>query len=383
MRICYFGTYSDQEGYPMNRVLLRGLEAAGATVIPCHVRVWADAADKMAGLGVAGAVGRSLRVAAAWVRLAAKFAALPDYDVLIVGYVGHADVLLARALGAFRGRPVVLNGLISLHDTVVTDRGLVAPGTLRARLLKWLDRTAFGVADRVLMDTDAHGRHVAATCGAPPERFWRVWVGADPTALPERPPPEPVPERKGGPVSVLYFGTYIALHGVDTILEAARLLKDREDLRFTLLGRGQGLKAARARAADLPNVAFDPRWVERKELLAAVAASHVCLGVFGTGGKAARVIPCKVYDALAMGRPVVTADTPAARELLSDGRDALLVPAGDPAALAAAVAALADDPARRRVVGEAGRATWEAHCTPRAIGADLLARLAELAPARP
>lgn len=378
MRICYFGTYSDQEGYPMNRVLLQGLEAAGATVIPCHVRVWADAADKMAGLGAAGAVGRGVRVLAAWVRLAAKFAALPEYDVLVVGYVGHADVLLARALGAFRRRPVVLNGLISLYDTVVTDRGLVAPGTLRAGLLKWLDRTAFRAADRVLMDTDAHARHAAGATGVAAGRFWRVWVGADPTGLPERPPPEP----REGPVSVLYFGTYIALHGVDTILGAARRLADRKDVRFTFLGRGQGLEAARRRGADLPHVAFDPRWVGRRELLEAVAASHVCLGVFGTGGKAARVIPCKVYDALAMGRPVVTADTPAARELLTDGRDAVLVPPGDPEALAAAIVALADGPARRRAVGEAGRATWEANCTPRAIGADLLGRLAGLVPAR-
>jgi len=357
----------------MNRVLLAGLEAAGATVVPCHVRVWADAADKMAGIGAAGMVGRAARMAWAWARLTARFRALPEYDVLIVGYVGHADLLLAKFLSAFRRRPVVLNGLISLHDTVVTDRGLVAPDSLRAGLLRWLDRAAFRGADRVLMDTGAHGRHVAEAYGVPPEKFWRVWVGADPTGLPECPPEEPA----GGPVSVLYFGTYIALHGVDTILEAARRLKG-EDIRFTLLGRGQGLEAARERGADLPNVTFDPRWVGRQELLEAVAASHVCLGVFGTGGKAARVIPCKVYDALAMGRPVVTADTPAARELLTDGGDALLVPPGDPAALAAAIAALADDPARRRAVGMAGRATWEAHCTPRAIGADVLSRLATL-----
>lgn len=363
----------------MNRVLLQGLEAAGAEVVPCHVRVWADAADKMAGIGGAGAAGRTVRMAAAWARLAARFARLPDYDVLIVGYVGHADLLLAKVLSAFRRRPVVLNGLISLYDTVVTDRGLVEPGSVRAGLLKRLDGAAFRRADRVLMDTEAHARHVAAAYGVALERFWRVWVGADPTGLPERPPEEPA----GGPVSVLYFGTYIALHGVETILEAARLLKDREDVRFTLLGTGQGLDAARARGAGLANVAFDPRWVGRNELLEAVAASHVCLGVFGTGGKAARVIPCKVYDGLAMGRPVVTAATPAARELLTDDADAVLVPPGDPEALADAIAALADNPARRRAVGVAGRATWEAHCTPEAIGADLIARLAELTPPRP
>jgi len=58
------------------------------------------------------------------------------------------------------------------------------------------------------------------------------------------------------------------------------------------------------------------------------------LGIFGTGAKAARVIPNKVFQALACARPVVTADTPAARELLTHEIDALLVPPGDGSALA-------------------------------------------------
>jgi glycosyltransferase involved in cell wall biosynthesis len=373
VRICYFGTYSDQEGYPMNRVLLAGLAEAGAEVIPCHAPLWADAADKMAGLGGASGVGRALRLLAAWVRLAFRFIRLSDYDVLVVGYMGHADILLARFLTRFRRRPIVLNALISLYDTVVLDRGLVRPGTARARLLGWLDRTAFRLADRVLIDTEAHGRRLTEAYGVPPEKLLRVRVGADPTALPPEPPPLPDGE---GPVTVLYFGTYIALHGVPTILEAARKLADNRDIRFRLLGRGQDLPDAEARARDLPNVAIDPRWVGRAELLEAVAASHVCLGVFGTGDKAARVIPCKVYDALAMGRPVVTADTPAARELLTDGEDALLVPPGDPDALATALARLAADPALRARLGAAGHATYAQRCTPAAIGRDLLAGLA-------
>lgn len=357
----------------MNRVLLRGLKEAGAEVIPCHVRVWEDAADKMAGLGGLAAPGRALRLGWAWLRLAARFARLPDYDVLIVGYVGHLDVLLARILTRFRRRPVVLNALVSLYDTVVVDRALVPERSARARFLRWLDRTAFRLADRVLIDTDAHGRHLSAAYGVPAERLITVRVGADPTGLPETPPPPPV----DGPVTVLYFGTYIALHGVTTILQAARLLAGRDDIRFEMLGRGQELAAARAEG-DGPNVRFDVRWVDRPALLQAIARSHVCLGVFGTGAKAGRVIPCKVYDALAMGRPVVTADTPAARELLTDGSDAVLVPPGDPRALADALAALAADPARRAALADAARASHRARCTPAAIGRALLEDLAPL-----
>ena len=70
------------------------------------------------------------------------------------------------------------------------------------------------------------------------------------------------------------------------------------------------------------------------ELNREIREAHLCLGIFGVTPKALRVIPCKVYDSLAVGRPVVTADTPGARELLEDGRTAVLVPPGDAAALA-------------------------------------------------
>ena len=350
----------------MNRVLLAGLEAAGAEVVICHVPVWADAQDKMAGVG-AGRLTRAVRLLWAWMGLVARFVKLPPYDVLVVGYVGHFDLFLARFLTLFRPRPVVLNALISLYDTVVVDRGLVAPDTMVARLLHWVDRTAFRMADRILIDTEAHGAHLAAAYGVPEGKFVRVFVGADPAHLPEHPPVAP----EGEGITVLYVGTYIALHGVEVILDAAARLAGRDDIRFLMVGRGQELEAMRARAGGLANVTFDDRWVPRKELIDILGKSHVALGVFGAGAKAARVIPCKVFDALAMGRPVISADSPGVRELLTDGTDAVLVPAADGTALANAVAGLADEPERRMAVGRAGLSTFRAQCTAEGIGAAL------------
>ncbi|MDH5526206.1 MAG: glycosyltransferase [Nitrospirota bacterium] len=376
MRICYFGTYSDQSGYPMNRVLLAGLEAAGATVIPCHVRVWADAADKMAANGALGMLARAARMALAWLRLGIKFYHLPDYDVLVVGYLGHFDLFLAKALSRFRPRPVVLNALISLYDTVVVDRGMISARNPLARLLWHLDRAAFSMADAVLIDTTTHARHLAETFGIPREKWITVRVGSDPAGLPDFPSPPPVEK----PVTVLYFGTYIALHGVPVILRAARKLAGERDIVFRMVGRGQEVASARDMARDLPNVTFVERWVDRPELLAEIAAAHMCLGVFGTGSKTARVIPCKVFDALAMGRPVITADNEAVRELLTGAGDAVLVPAGDSDALARAIRGLAFDPPRRASLGETGFRRFRAGCTPEAIGAGVIAGLASRFP---
>jgi glycosyltransferase involved in cell wall biosynthesis len=80
------------------------------------------------------------------------------------------------------------------------------------------------------------------------------------------------------------------------------------------------------------------------------------------------VIPNKAFQALACGTPLVTADTPAARELLTDGENALLVPPADATALAAAIRRLADDPALAHRLADAGRATYEARASEEVLG---------------
>src|SRR5207342_1059580 len=85
--------------------------------------------------------------------------------------------------------------------------------------------------------------------------------------------------------------------------------------------------------------------------------------------KAQRVIPNKAYHALACGAPLITADTPAARELLRDGENALLVPPGDPAALALAMRRMAADPELGRALSRGGRSVYEKQASEEVLGA--------------
>ena len=101
------------------------------------------------------------------------------------------------------------------------------------------------------------------------------------------------------------------------------------------------------------NVEWVP-WVEYDDLPGEIQAAGCALGIFGTGAKAGRVIPNKAFQALACGTPLVTADTTAARELLTDGADALLVPPGDPEALERAIRRLAEEPGLGDRRGRAG-----------------------------
>lgn len=239
-------------------------------------------------------------------------------DAVIVGYPGHLDLGAARR--AARGGPVVFNPLVSLSDTLVADRGRFRAGGLAARALRAIDRRAFRAADVVVSDTAAQAE-LFRSLGA--RRVEVCFVGAEERVF--RPGWSPPDE-----LVALFVGKLIPLHGLETILAAARLAPD---LRFRIVGSGQLDRLLDDRPPNVEHVA----WVDYEQLPHELYRASCALGIFGTSAKAARVIPNKVFQALACGTPVVTADTPAARELLRDGESALLVPPGDPQALADAL----------------------------------------------
>src|SRR5262249_3321490 len=119
-------------------------------------------------------------------------------------------------------------------------------------------------------------------------------------------------------------------------------------------------------------------WIEYDDLPREYWSAGCALGIFGTSDKALRVIPNKAYHALACGVPLITADTPAARELLSDGENALLVPPGDPAALAQAMRRVAADPELARTLSRGARDTYETEASEEVLGARWRSLLEEL-----
>jgi glycosyltransferase involved in cell wall biosynthesis len=252
------------------------------------------------------------------------------------------------------GRPVVFNPLVSLADTLVTDRGRFRPGSLPARVLRAIDRRALRTADLVVSDTRANAAFLAELAGLPADRIAVCFVGAEERVF--RPGWEPAE-----PFTVLFVGKLIPLHGIETILEAARL---EPELRVRVIGSGQLDDRLRS---PPPNVEWIP-WVEYERLPRELHRAGCALGIFGTSDKARRVIPNKAFQALACGVPLVTADTPGARELLREGESALLVPPGDPQALAAAVARLAADTALARRLAEGGHGAYRERASEDVLG---------------
>lgn len=343
MRVLYFGTY--ERRYPRNAQVISCLRRAGVEVLERHHPVWDGREEKWS----AGAVDAARLVLAEAHLLVGPRA---DADAVIVGYPGHLDLPAARRVA--RGRPVVFNPLVSLADAFVADRGRFRPGSLAARTLAWIDRRAFRAADLVVADTEAHADFLSDLTGVRRERFAVCFVGAEERLFQPGWTPEPA-------FAALFVGKLIPLHGLETILEAARLAPE---LRLRIVGSGQ----LGHLLADRPeNVEWIP-WVEYERLPGELYRASCALGIFGTSEKAQRVIPNKAFQALACGTPLVTADTPAARELLTDGETAVLVPPGDPQALAAALGKLAVEPEAARRIAEAGNAVYRQRASEEVLG---------------
>ena len=344
MRVLYFGTY--ERAYPRNAQVISCLRRAGVEVAERHVSVWEGREHKWA-----AGPATALRLLAAEARLLQR--PEPGFDALIVGYPGHLDLAAARF--AARGRPVVFNPLVSLADTLVDDRGRFRRGSLPARALAALDRRALRTADLVVADTEANADDLARRARIPHKKVAVCFVGAEERVF----RPGWAPDE---PFRALFVGKLIPLHGLGVVLEAARLLPD---VGFRIVGSGQqaGLLDARP-----PNVTCVP-WVEYERLPAELHGAGCALGIFGTSAKAARVIPNKAFQALACGTPLVTANTPAARELLADGVSALLVQPGNPEALASAIGRLAEDPALAERIGARGHAVYRAEASEDVLGA--------------
>ena len=352
-RILYVGTYERE--YPRNVTVIAALQGAGYDVCEVHRTVWSASGDKSALVSSPHKlIGLGLRCGAAYLSLSWELIRKRnETDLVTFGYIGQLDCIMLGPLARLMGKPILFNPLVTLTDTLIDDRMRVAPHGVVARLVRLIDRLSLRLASTVITDTAQNRDFLETTFGLPRSKVDVVPVGADDLVF--RPEPEEERDPAGCGLRVLFYGNMIPLQGVETIVRAAHLLRDEEDITFDIVGSGQTLDSVRslARTLDVKNVTFSPR-LPYEQLPSAIAQSDVLLGIFGDTDKAARVVPNKVYQAMAMGAVIITRDSSAAREMLRDGESALLIPPADPESLAAAISRMRDAAFRQRL-GTAAR----------------------------
>jgi len=185
--------------------------------------------------------------------------------------------------------------------------------------------------------------------------------GTDTEFLRPLPPDEALLDRWSlhGMKTFVYIGTHAYYHGLSTLIDAAALLRDREDIAFLLIGDGPEREPvqALARELELSNVVFGSSPYE--EMARCYSIAYASLAVLKDLDVARKMRLAKVFPALSCGVPVVFSGAGETPELLELHEAGVSVRAEDPAALARAIEDLVDDPARRDAMGRAGRGLAE------------------------
>lgn len=349
-KVCFFGIYDPL--YARNRVLKKGFEQNGYEVIECRV----DPAR--------------FRHVRKFLRLFFEFRKIRNqrFDYVLVCYPGHSIVFLARILFGSR---ILFDAFVSLYDSSVNDRKIYSPWSVRA-LYSWLlDWGSCRVANRILLDTNAHIDYFSEKFGMPRGKCIRVLVGTDETLFFPRPS---FPEEKD--FTVHFHGTFIPLQGLRYIVEAAHILRN-EHVVFRIVGSGQESASIKkqVQSLQLEGIVRLIGKVPLEKVPGYIASAHISLGIFGDTGKTTRVIPNKVYESIAMEKAVITADTLASRELLEDRKTALLIPPANKEALAEAIRLLKSDPHLRSTIAQGGADLYRTKLLPEYIVKDLLLAL--------
>lgn len=213
------------------------------------------------------------------------------------------------------------------------------------KLARWFERTILRGFDTVSAISPEMCRKLVAK-GVPGNRVveFRNWSDVDAIR-----PMETSPYRAKWGISTehvaLYSGNIASKQGIEIIVDAARRLRSREDVTFVICGEGPNRKKLEALASGLGNVQFhNLQPAEKLNDLMGLATLHLLPQI---AGAADLVLPSKLTNMLASGRPVVATAAPGtglAREI--EGCGTAVLP-GDSQGLADAVADLLDDPSKR------------------------------------
>lgn len=331
-RLAVFGAYSDHDLYQRNRILVNILEKMSLT----SVRIRPDIRSTGHGFSSGKtALGRLREMFSNSRSLWSQRSLLADCDVIFIPYPAYLDILLLWLSGSLAEKCVIADAFLELHSTVVDDRGLFPAKSLRARLLKAFQRFTLGKADIVLIDTPQQAAALRQMLRGSKAMVADVPVGIDEAVWSELSCP-----ALTEPVQLLFWGTFIPLHGIEHIISAARILKARGvAVELRLIGDGQVASSIESELAHKPLglLTWQRCLVDTQELRAAIARAHIVLGIFGDSAKAASVVPYKVHQALASGRPTITRSSAATEPLGDAERGLILCAPADATALATAI----------------------------------------------
>jgi glycosyltransferase involved in cell wall biosynthesis len=349
--ICFFGTY--ESTFPRTITLKDACRRLNIKIMECNVPFWELKREKLEFFSLQSMIKIFFQLTFMYIRLALRYIDSEDHDAVIVGYNGYFDMPLARLLTKIRKKPLIYTPVFPLYETSVEDRKYVNKNSIKSKAIHLVDEISCRLADFIIIETENYLNYYSQEFNIPRKKYFKIPLGADEANYTPR--PQESNGRDPDHLRVLFYGKFIPLQGIPHIVEAAKLLEDNSEIEFEIIGSGQLSEDIRklVQRLNIQNARFID-WVNYSELPDHIQRADICLGIFGTTHKAQRGIPIKVYESLAMKKPVIMGDSPAAREVFTHKVNAILCEMGNPKAIAESILLLKNDKKLRKDIAEAG-----------------------------
>ncbi len=364
MIICYFGTYEKE--YPRNRNVINGLILNNVEVVECH-EVLLDKIKNKIDIAFFAKIKIFFCVIIAYLKLIYKKLRLPPVDCVIVGYIGQLDMILARVL--FPTKKIIFNPMLSIYDTMINDRK-VSDNYFTKKFFYLLDKISCSFADKIILDTPEHIEYFHKKFKVPIDKFDFAYIGADDKLF----YPISGKNKAAENFTVLFYGKFTPIHGIEHIIKAAKNLEQYPEIKFEIIGTGQTHKEIikLSQALNIKNTAFID-WIPFKELPQKIASADICIGGhFGGSEKAKRVIANKVFQIIAMEKPIIMSGC---KSSISAGfvnlKNCLFCKAEDSKALADAILKLKNDEDLRNNIAKNAHSLFQKEFSIKIIGKKL------------
>lgn len=312
--VCW-GTYDI--GKPRVRILLNSLNKSPFKVIECHKNIWNNIEDKSQLKGIFPKLKILLKLIIAYPQLLLRYITLPSHKIVLIPYLGIFDIFIIMPILLFKRVPVILDFFVPLYDSIVNDRKLLSKYNPLSYLIYYTEKLALHYSKVILVDTSSHGNYISKLYKVSENKFKRVFVGAEDIFF------KPCKDIKSpfspNDFNIFFYGQFIPLQGIEKIVSAARILKEKglHNIKFTIAGIGQTSNSIDKliKTENIDNIKRIT-WIPYDELPIWINKSDLCLGIFGDSIKAKSVIPNKVFQILAANKCIITSDSPAIKELL-------------------------------------------------------------------
>ncbi|MEA3494833.1 MAG: glycosyltransferase [Bacteroidota bacterium] len=184
------------------------------------------------------------------------------------------------------------------------------------------DKKSFKLADILLADTYEHKKYFINTFKIPEDKVKILPIGIDSEIF------FPLEnERKDNDFVVGYVGGYIPLHGMHHIIEAIRIIENRDEknIKFHFIGTGHDFEKSKRliKKYNLKSIKIT-NWVEEEKLNEYIKDFNICLGIFGDSIKTDVVIPNKIYEYSATKKCTISKHTKAMQEIFTNNKDIVL-----------------------------------------------------------